>query len=153
MNNGAGKRIMARKREFVWLWNNQVSSSEMGRYFSCNSSTINIWAKKLGLDRRFISTQRKAEIGENPKEGHALRFAEIAISERKEAIKLNWDKQTEWNRRVQKTRPLTVRHMLWTGLGFADNGEMKSEEVIAVEKFKKSLDDAGHKRPAYRVFN
>ena len=31
--------------------------------------------------------------------------------------------------------------------------EMEAEEVIAVEKFKKSLDDAGHKRPAYNVFN
>ena len=144
MNNGAGKRIMARKKEIVWLWNNGVSSSEMAYKFGCNNSTINSYAKKMGLERRWLKSDFSKSFED---------LTQDQIKERCKEVRETWDAATEWNRRVQKTRPLTVRHMLWTEHGFADNGEMEAEEVIAVEKFKKSLDAAGHQRSAYNVFN
>ena len=54
MNNEAGKRIMADTEKFKQMWEDEVSSSEMGYQFGCNSSTINIYAGKLGLARRNI---------------------------------------------------------------------------------------------------
>ena len=144
MNTGAGMRIMQRKDEFVQMWHDGVSSSEMGYQFSCNNSTINIWAKKLGLERREL----KADFGK-----HFEEISDEEIRRRCEEVQAGWDSQTEWNRRVQKRQPLTVRHILSRKDHFADNGACQPIEMIGLDEFNKQLDRAGHRQPATRSFN
>jgi len=144
MNTGAGKRILAEKDQFIKMWKDNVSSTEMAYHFKCNNSTINIYAKTFGLDRRFLC-------GDYTK--HFEEISQDELERRCEEVRSGWDEQTEFSRRVQKDMPLTVRHMLWTENGFADNGAMEACDMIGLENFNKKLDDAGHKRSAYNVFN
>ena len=134
---------MRRKREFVWLWNNGVSSSEMGYHFSCNNSTINIWAKKLGLERRNL----KADFGKH--------FEEISADEirrRCKEVQAGWDEQTEKLRRVQKDQPVVCTHMV-TRRDHFDVTEPAPIDGVGTPEFNKQMDAAGHKRPAYNVFD
>ena len=93
MNNEAGKRIMADTEKFKQMWKEEVSSSEMGYHFGCNSSTINIYAKKLGLDRRYIIANNRHTFEEITQE---------ELERRCEEVQRTWDEKTEWSRRVQK---------------------------------------------------
>ena len=93
MNNEAGKRIMANKEQFIEMWNADVSSSEMGYTFGCNSSTINIYAKNLGLHRRYLIANTQNTFEEITQE---------ELERRCEEVQRTWDDKTEWSRRVQK---------------------------------------------------
>ena len=134
---------MSRKREFVWLWNNGVSSSEMGYKFSCNNSTINIWAKKLGLERRHLK-------GDFSK--HFEEISDDEIRRRCEEVQAGWDEQTERLRRVQKDQPVLCKHMVTRRDHFAET-EPAPIDGVGTPEFNKQMDDAGHKRPAYSVFD
>ena len=144
MNHDAGKRLRERKEEFIEMWKNNVSSSEMAYHFKCNNSTINIYAKNFGLDRRYLC-------GDYTK--HFEEISEDELKKRCEAVQAGWDEQTEFSRRVQKDIPLTVRHILSRKDHFADNGPCQPIEMIGLEAFGKQMDDAGHERSAHNVFN
>ena len=144
MNHDAGKRLRERKEEFISMWNDNISSSEMAYHFKCNNSTINIYAKQFGLERRHLC-------GDYTK--HFEEISEDELRRRCEEVQAGWDEQTEFNRRVQKDTALTVRHILARKDHFADNGPCHAIEMIGLEAFNKQMDDAGHKRPAYNVFN
>ena len=135
---------MKRKKEFVWNWNNGVSSSQMGYLFCCNSSTINIWAKRFGLERRNLHADNSS---------HFEEISEDEIKNRCKEVQRTWDEQTEYSRRVQKDIPLTVRHILSRKDHFADNGACQPIEMIGLDEFNKQLDRAGHRQPATRSFN
>ena len=93
MNNEAGKRIMADTEKFKQMWEDEVSSSEMGYQFGCNSSTINIYAGKLGLAMRHIIANNRHTFEEITQE---------ELERRCEEVQRTWDEKTEWSRRVQK---------------------------------------------------
>ena len=142
MNNGAGKRIVERKKEFLEMWHNGVSSSEMGYHFSCNDSTINIYAKRFGLERRSLLGNYKK---------HFEEISDDEIRRRCEEVQAGWDEQTEWNRRVCKNQPVVCKHMV-TRRDHFDETEPAPIEGVGAPEFNKQMDAAGHKRPAYSVF-
>lgn len=134
---------MKRKREFTWLWNNGVSSSEMGYLFSCNNSTINIWAKKLGLEKRYLKGDYRK---------HFEEISDDEIRRRCEEVQAGWDEQTERLRRVQKNQPVLCKHMV-TRRDHFDETEPAPIEGVGTPEFNKQMDAAGHKRPAFSVFD
>jgi len=144
MNNLAGTRIKENKEQFIRMWNEGVSSSEMGYAFKCNNSTINIYAKEFGLGRRKLRCD------------YSKHFEEISQDElrrRCKAVQAGWDEATEYSRRVQKDTAVTVRHILSRKTHFADNGACQPIEMIGLDEFNKQLDRAGHRQPATRSFN
>ena len=144
MNNLAGTRIRENKEQFIKMWNDNISSSEMGYHFNCNNSTINIYAKQFGLERRNISGDYKK---------HFEEISQDELERRCKAVQATWDEQTEYSRRVQKDIPLTVRHILSRKDHFVDNGACQPIEMISLDEFSKQLDRAGHRQPATRAFN
>ena len=144
MDHLAGTRIRENKDEFIRMWNEKISSSEMAYHFKCNNSTINIYAKRFNLERRDLC-------GDYTK--HFEEISDDELKRRCEEVQAGWDEQTEWNRRVQKDIPLTVRHILSRKDHFADNGACEPIEMIGLDKFNGQLDRAGHRQPATRSFN
>lgn len=125
------------------MWNNEVSSSEMGYHFSCNNSTINIYAKKFGLERRKLQCHNGR---------HFEEISDEEIRRRCEEVQAGWDEQTEKLRRVQKDQPVLCRHMV-TRRDHFEETEPTPIEGVGSPLFNKQMDDAGHKRSVYNVFN
>ena len=143
MNNSAGTRIMKRKKEFVWNWNNGVSSSQMGYLFCCNSSTINIWAHKFGLPRRHLHADNSS---------HFEDISQDEIARRCEEVQATWDEQTEFNRRVQRPAEFCISRLTWSNDGFIDAGPAESHPMINTEMMNTLMKESGHTRQSHSGF-
>ena len=145
------ERILAKKGLFVQMWRANETSEHIAAVFSVSGATVNSYGKKFGLPRRYCNAQCKPLIEDNPKDA-ALRFAEIAIHERKAAIQMHWDADTEFNRRVQRPAEFCISRLTWSNDGFTDAGPADSHPMINTEMMNSLMKESGHTRQPHSGF-
>ena len=145
------ERILAKKDLFVQMWNDNETSEYIATVFSVSGATVNSYGERFGLPRRCFNAQCHTCIEDNPKDA-ALRFAEIAISERKAAIQQHWDDETEYTRRVQRPAEFCVSRLAWTHEGFAEVGPAESHPMINTDMMNKLIKESGYARKSHSGF-
>ena len=145
------ERMLGKNDLFVQMWNSDQRTESIAARFMVSTATVNAWGKKLGLHRRYLGAQCKPFIEENPKNA-ALRFAEIAIHERKAAIQLNWDAETEYLRRVQRPEEFCLQAVSWSNGEFVEAAEPEPHPMINTEKMNKLMKESGHTRQSHSGF-
>ena len=145
------ERILARKDLFVQMWKDNETTEAIAAVFCVSAGTINTWGKNLGLERRYLGAQCKPFIDDNPKDA-ALRFARIAIHERKAAIQLHWDEETEYLRRVTRNNDGRVQRLTWSSGNFIDAGEPAINPVMDSKMMNKLMKESDHTRQSHSGF-
>ena len=145
------ERILRKNDLFVQMWNSDQRTESIAALFMVSTTTVNAWGKKLGLPRRYLGAQYRPFIEDNP-ENAALRFAEIAIHERKAAIQLHWDEETEYLRRVTRNQTGRVQRLTWSGGNFVDAGEPALNPVMDSKMMNKLMKEGGHPRQSHSGF-
>ena len=129
---------MERKEDFVAMWNANKSSSEMAYAFECNNSTINIYAKKMGLPKRDIQSDCTHH------------FEEISAEElerRCKEVQAGWDAKTEYMRRVQRPAELCIRAVSWANNEFIGANEPAIQEPVDSVGLNKLMKESGSAPP------
>ena len=145
------ERILARKDLFVQMWRSGQRSESIAAIFLISTTTVNAWGKKLGLPRRYLGAQFKPFLEDEPTEDE-LRFAEIAIHERKSAIQSNWDVETEKLRRAVRPAEYRVTRYSWQMDGFVDAGEPQYNPMLDSKMMNRLMSESGNKRQAHSGF-
>ena len=145
------ERILNRKDLFVHMWNTDQRSESIAALFMISTTTVNAWGKKLGLRRRYLGAQCKPFLEGEPSKAE-IRFARIAIHERKCAIQRAWDAETEYLRRVQRPAEYSVNRLSWTANGFVDAGPAESHPMINTDMMNKLIKESGHARKSHSGF-
>ena len=145
------ERILRKHDLFVQMWNSDQRTESIAALFMVSTTTVNTWGKKLGLPRRYLGAQCKPFIDDNPKDA-ALRFAKIAIHERKAAIQLHWDEETEYLRRVTRNNDGRVQRLTWSSGNFIDAGEPAINPVMDSKMMNKLMKESGHTRQSHSGF-
>ncbi len=144
MNNLVGKRILADKETFQEMWEAEVSSSEMGYYFGCNSSTINIYAGKMGLERRNIMANNR------------YTFEEIDADElerRCKEVQSTWDPLTEWSRRVQKGGEIVLANIAFRHGEVLQLAPPPANKMFDAKNMNRLMSEKENTRNSYSPFN
>ena len=134
---------MERKEEFISMWKANKSSSQMAYAFKCNNSTINIYAKKMGLPKRDIQYDCTHH------------FEEISAEElerRCKEVQEGWDAKTEYMRRVQRPDELCIRAVSWANNEFIEVNEPAVEERFNSRKLDNAMKESGHARQPHSGF-
>ena len=134
---------MERKEEFIEMWNANKSSSEMAYAFKCNNSTINIYAKRMGLPKRDIQSDCTHH------------FEEISAEElerRCKEVQAGWDAKTEYMRRVQRPAELCIRAVSWANNEFIGANEPAIQEPVDSVGLNKLMKESGNARQSHSGF-
>ena len=154
MTKSVEQRIEERKDLFVQMWRSGQRSESIAAIFLISTTTVNAWGKRLGLPRQisWSDTAKPFLEGEDltPAE---LRFAEIAIHERKCAIQLNWDVETEKLRRAVRPAEYSVTRYGWAGNGFVDAGPPKYNALIDSKMMNRLMREKENTRVSFSPFN
>ena len=144
MNNIAGKRILANREEFAEMWKAEVSSSEMGYHFGCNSSTINIYAGKLGLERRYIIANNRHTFEEIDAEELERRCKEVQST---------WDPLTEFSRRVQKCGEMLLANIAFRHGEVFQLAPPPVNKMFDAKNMNRLMSEQEDSRASYSPFN
>ena len=145
------ERILARKDLFVQMWRSGQRSESIAAMFLISTTTVNAWGKKLGLPRRYLGAHYKPFLEGDQTEAE-LRFARIAIHERKCAIKRNWDVETERLRRAVRPTEYRVTRLTWSGDGFRDAGEPAHNPMLDSKMMNRLMVQSGNTRQSHSGF-
>ena len=134
---------MERKEEFIAMWNANKSSSEMAYAFKCNNSTINIYAKKMGLPKRDIQSDCTHHFEEiSPEE----------LERRCNEVQAGWDAKTEYMRRVQRPVEYCIRAVSWCNNEFVEVNEPVVEERFNSRRIDNCMKESGNARQSHSGF-
>ena len=152
MTKSVEQRIEERKDLFVQMWRSGQRSESIAAIFLISTTTVNQWGKRLGLPRRYLGPNSKPFLEGEPTDAE-LRFARIAIHERKCAIQRNWDVETEKLRRAVRPAEYSVTRYGWAGNGFVDAGPPKYNALIDSKMMNRLMREKENTRVSYSPFN
>ena len=134
---------MERKEEFIAMWNANKSSSEMAYAFQCNNSTINIYAKRMGLPKRDIQSDCTH---------HFEEISEEELKKRCLKVQAGWDAQTEYMRRVHKPVEFCIQAVSWSNNEFTAASAPVVEERFNSRRMDNNMKESGHSRQPHSGF-
>lgn len=152
MTKTVEERILARKDLFVQMWRSGQRSESIAAVFLISTTTVNAHGKLMGLPRRYLGPNSKPFLEGEDLTPDELRFAEIAIHERKCAIQLNWDVETEKLRRAVRPSEYAMTRYSWQVDGFVDAGEPKYEPMMDSKMMNRLLTENGNRRQSHSGF-
>ena len=133
MSHSLNYKMLKRRELFKQMWNDNETSEAIAAVFTVSKATVNSFGKSLGLDRRYLGAQYRS-------------FPELTEDEIKEEckkIRANWDAETEFNRRVQRSSECFMTRLSWSNVGFVDAGEPEAIAPFDGKKMMNLIKESG----------